>query len=406
MFTSALRQPFPKLLGLFILGLVGLAMASSDISATITTLQGKVEIKKAGTYKWVFAKEKAKLHNNDMLRTYKASKAELRYDDGSALVVRENSQILLNHSASGDRRWKSKYVTTFFGAIFFLVQEALPKSYMNRVYTPTAVVSIRGTSFGVGVDPKTGLTDVEVVNGTVLVRNILMDQEHFVKAGTKTQVALNRAPTAPRAIRTEDLESLKLWVGEKLIGTERSKQRKREEHNAAVLSGKAEDKILVTKLIDVSGFKGPWDISSGLTRFLAGELKKATKSNVVISRGNGIDADDLGRREKARLVVSGEIETFELAKHAEISVEADRYAEYFKASVTLLVYVVDPAKGTVVKTMRLMENVRGKDMPMHEWKNVKKYAFDIKNEDFKNSLMGKAVQKTLTRFMTEVNAHL
>lgn len=376
--------------------------AEKGISASVSFLLGKVEVRKAGAQNWSFAKQGQELANNDMLRTNEGARAELKYGDGSILAVRENSQILLNNTMQNERgRLQSKYVTTFFGAIYFVVKEAMPKTYINRVYTPTATVSIRGTSFSVEVQPKTGLTDVQVTSGTVLVNNILMNEEFFVKAGYRTQVALNEPPSRPRAIQAKDLEGLAAWVGNELLQSERSEEMARTSRNATVITGKAADRIVVTRFTDLSGFAGNWNIAAGLTQMVADELKKKTSADVQVFEDAKADPDEVGRAKSARWVITGEIEAFELDKQAEISVEADKYNEYYKASIGILLSIVDPQSGSVVRKIRLLETVKGADTPGNDWKTVGTYPFTLKDSRFKASVIGQVVEKAMKRISAE-----
>jgi len=378
------------------------AWAEKEITASISLLVGKVEVRKAGKHDWAFARQGQQLLNNDMLRSNASSRAELKYSDGSTLVVRENSQVLLNATVTGERsRLQSKYVTTFFGAVYFVVKEAMPKTFVHRVYTPTAVVSIRGTSFAVEVEPKTGLTDVSVTSGTVLVNNILMSEEFFVKAGYKTQVALNQPPVRPRAIQSKDLEGLSIWVSSELLQAERAEEVARAGRNATVITGKAADRIVLTKFADLSGFGGNWDIALGLTKMIGDELKKKTSAEIQVVADAKADPDELGRTTNARWVITGEIETFELNKEAEISVEADKYTEFYKARIGILLSIVDPQSGSVVRRIRLLEDIKADDTPANDWKTVGTYPFDLKDKRFKASVVGRVVEKALKRISLE-----
>ena len=374
--------------------------------AFIASIAGRVEVKKAGTNTWGFAKVKQKLFDNDMLRTYKGAKTKIMYDDGSIIIVREETQILLNTKTAEKQGGASKYITAFWGAVFFVFKEAAPRAQSNRVFTPTAVVSIRGTSFLVTVDRKTGRTDVKVVNGTVLVRNKSMDRELFVKAGTKTTVAVNKTPARPRAIIPEEIIELKKWAGDELVSAEQAKQQRQNRRNAVVMSGKAEDKIAVVTFVDSSGFSGKWDIATGLTNMIADKLRGLTKAEVVVFKGKENDAEKIGKRERARLVVSGVIETFELNKQAAISIEADKYKEYYRAGVAIILYVVDPLNGRLVKTVRFKEDVDGGNLQENDWKVVGKYVFDMNNKNFNKSIIGQAIKRILNRCALELRDYL
>ncbi len=385
------------------------AVSLKQSCAGIESLIGKVEIKRAGTYKWHFAKKEQKLYDNDMIRTNNKASAQIKYKDGSLLIVKEKSQILLNSGSDKKKNFNSKFITTFFGAVFFVIQEAIPQKSITRVYTPTSVVSIRGTSFLVSVDAKTGLTDVKVINGTVLVKNWLMDEEFYVKGGTKTKIALRKTPSKPTSMSKKDIKELQQWVMAELIKTEQEKNAKKIKSNIAKIKGNADDKILVMELNDISGFTGNWKISSGLTEMIASKLKEYSNSQIVISKTKDekLDADQLGKNEKARIVIGGEIETFELSKRAAISVEANQYKEGFIATVWIVLYIVNPVNGTLVKTIRISEDVKAdNELSEKDLELVGNYNFDMKDENLRNSVIGEAIEKVLSRCVEELSAFL
>ena len=63
--------------------------------------------------------------------------------------------------------------------------------------------------------------------------------------------------------------------------------------------------------------------------------------------------------------------------------------------------IVDPQSGSVVRKIRLLEDVRGADTPGNDWKTVGTYPFTLKDSRFKASVIGQVVEKALKRISME-----
>lgn len=370
---------------------------------TIIALKGKSEIKKAGLHNWDFTALKYSMQNNDMIRTYKDAKTELKSTDRS-IIISENARILFNYTSSKSHTLKS--VTIYTGALFFTSDDTLPEVSENKVYTPSAVISMHGASFGVYVDPETGFTNVYVINGIVLVRNIKMNKDCYVKTGYKTEIGINTAPTLPKAVEAQDIEELKKTAGEDIINKVLNEQNKKQKRDAVLISGKAMDKIIITKLTDRSGYSGSWDICAGIAEMVADVLQSHTKAEIKISSDNSSDSYILGRKENARLVVKGEIETFEMTKKGQVNTETNKYMEIYSATVVLVFYVLDPVSGTVIKTFRTDEKISLPDSPVNDWKIVNKYDFDFKDKNFKECAIGQIITKLLDKIQNELIVYI
>ena len=128
-------------------------------AAQISFMAGDVKVIKG--CKTAPAQFQMKLDSGDTLKTGRNSFADVQYEDGTVIKVKENSSVLIgNKSAKGS---DSLSVTSGIVSAKF---SKLQKDSARKVYTPTTVCAVRGTEFDVAVsesaDSKVLLTEGEL----------------------------------------------------------------------------------------------------------------------------------------------------------------------------------------------------------------------------------------------------
>jgi hypothetical protein len=405
-----MRKPYPFLIIVVLLLTQGLFSEEKKPVAKINFLKGKVEIQREGENQWTFAKPDDNLYNNDAVRTYGASYASLGYADESKVLVDQESKVSLNSYYRPGERFKSSFFTAFYGAVFFVIKEMLPKRYEHRVYTPTSVIAVRGTSFNVRVDKETGLTELKVLNGTVLLKNILNTSEKFINAGQQATVAVTKDPVKKDSISQPEISTIKTWISnidQDLIKAELDKQVFRAQRDKAVLSGTLEDKIMMVRLVNLTNFTyKPWDIEASLGRLLSDAIKNVTPQPVIFLDNNQEDPAYLAKKEKAKTVISGEIENFEITKTAGVTAEGDQYREYFKAKITVTLYVVRTIDNSLIKKITLQNEAMGPDTPQNDLTLVKKYSLSLSEKGVRESILGNVLEGLLNTLKTSIPQYL
>jgi hypothetical protein len=96
--------------------------------------------------------------------------ATLQVSDGSTIEVLPNSELVFRKN-TGD--WKD-LVDLIIGRIRVHIEHWGNQPNPNRIMTPTAVISVRGTTFDVSVDEDDETTEVDVEEGTVVVQHALL----------------------------------------------------------------------------------------------------------------------------------------------------------------------------------------------------------------------------------------
>jgi hypothetical protein len=120
--------------------------------------------------------------------------AVLQVSDGSTIEVYPNSRFVFRHNPGN---WRD-LIDQLVGKVRVHIEHLGTTPNPNRVITPVAVISVRGTTFDVTVNDDDETTTVEVEDGTVEVRhNLLGGNTAVVNAGEVFQVYRN-VPIAQR----------------------------------------------------------------------------------------------------------------------------------------------------------------------------------------------------------------
>jgi hypothetical protein len=118
--------------------------ATNVFAAKISFMAGDVKVMKDG--KTSAAQFQMEVSSGDIVKTGKGAFADISYDDGSVIKVKENSSVTIgNKSAQG-----SDSVSVTSGVVSAKFAK-LQKDSVRKVYTPTTVCAVRGTEFNVAV---------------------------------------------------------------------------------------------------------------------------------------------------------------------------------------------------------------------------------------------------------------
>lgn len=389
-----------------------LSVSAKELFATLDSLSGKAEIQRAGQQKWVLVDKYTKLYNNDIIRVLEKSTARIKWQNGSTIYVNSNSQILINLHSDTINNKLSNYATVFFGAIYFIVKKSLPKaiskSYDTKVYTPTAVIAIRGTSFMVTVKKENGDTRIGVLNGTVLVKNILKSQSIFLAAAHQTDVTINTDPITPSAFLKKDIEKLKTWVPPQVIIDEMNLQIARAKRDYLTITGKLENKIVVLPFNNKTGYKGKWQIEENIASSLAERIKVTSRinSSSIPMPKKETDPIAIGLKNNVRFVITGDIKRFEIVKKAEITAAADKYRELCIANICIEFQLIDVERRTLVYKNEVCGEVSGKNNKGNNWQHINTLSFNLKDAAFSSSIMGKALNQMLEQSSSHLSRYL
>jgi hypothetical protein len=161
----------------------------------ISAVYGPVEVRPASSTTFAPLNASVRMVQiGDEIRTGPGATVTLEMEDGSYMVVSENSAFTVQDFWSGGVRHIMNMVV---GKVRFYIQRLGGRPSPYRVGTPTALIAVRGTIFEVTVDAAQ-YTEVRCFEGRVTVESAgLSDREVILDGGRKTLVRPGEYPMAP-----------------------------------------------------------------------------------------------------------------------------------------------------------------------------------------------------------------
>jgi hypothetical protein len=141
---------------------------AGNYAAKVVTLTGQVSVMK-DFQPWAISVGDS-IQVTQMIVTGADGHALLQVSDGSTIEVYPNSRFVFRQNPGN---WRD-LIDVFLGKVRVHIEHLGTTPNPNRVLTPVAVISVRGTTFDVTVNDDNEATTVEVEDGTVEVRHALL----------------------------------------------------------------------------------------------------------------------------------------------------------------------------------------------------------------------------------------
>ena len=141
---------------------------AANYAAKVVTQSGQVSVLK-DSQPWALSVGDS-VQAKDLIITGPDGHAILQVSDGSTFEVYPNARVVFRKNPPN---WKD-FVDVLVGRVRVHIQHYGNVPNPNRVLTPTAVISVRGTTFDVSVDDDDETTLVEVEEGVVDVQHALL----------------------------------------------------------------------------------------------------------------------------------------------------------------------------------------------------------------------------------------
>ena len=154
----------------------------TDSAAIVTTLTGSVSVLRDST-PWALA-EGSPIRPGQLVITGPDGYARFQLSDGSTFEVFPNSKVVFRNNPGN---WKD-LLDLMLGRIKVQIQKLGGQPNPNRVHTPTAIISVRGTIFDVTVDDGDS-TLVVVEEGLVEVAHRRIPGSKLLGAGEWLRVS-------------------------------------------------------------------------------------------------------------------------------------------------------------------------------------------------------------------------
>lgn len=183
------------------LGMLALACALStnllgqfpgQNAASVLTADGNVSVIRNETIWALFPGNEVRV--GETIVTGEDGYAELAVSDGSSFTVYPNSKVVFRKNPGSLR----DLIDVFLGRIKLHIQKLEGRPNPYRIFTPTAVISVRGTTFDVVVD-EAETTVVIVDEGLVGVNHRLLPSTKDVEVGAGESLVIERYVPLARA---------------------------------------------------------------------------------------------------------------------------------------------------------------------------------------------------------------
>lgn len=165
---------------------------AGNYAARVVTLTGQVSVLK-DLQPWALSAGDS-VQVTQMIVTGPDGHAVLQVSDGSTIEVYPNARFVFRKNPGN---WRD-LIDVFLGKVRVHIEHLGASPNPNRVLTPVAVISVRGTTFDVTVNDDDETTTVEVEDGQVEVRhNLLGGNSAILNSGEVFRVYRNE-PIAQR----------------------------------------------------------------------------------------------------------------------------------------------------------------------------------------------------------------
>ncbi len=168
--------------------------APADMAAKVVELTGQVSVLR-DSEPWVLNVGDS-VQVKQVIVTGPDGFARFQVSDGSTFEVYPDSTVTFRSNAPN---WRD-LLDVFVGRVKIHIQRMGGQPNPNRIHTPTAVISVRGTTFDVSVNPDDESTLVAVEEGEVDVRHALQGGESKRVNAGETLLVYRNQPLADRTI--------------------------------------------------------------------------------------------------------------------------------------------------------------------------------------------------------------
>lgn len=196
--------------GVFFAAIPAFANAKAGIFSKIG---GKVWVTHAGARPGP-ALPKGEIFLKDVIEVKNNAAAELKLDDGTTLVLRENTKIAVTQFLfQPKQRRRETAVQIFFGKVKAVVAKTFDKKRsQTQLQTPTATVGIRGTE--VALDVTKSVTKVYCLKGLLEAFSPgFPDKIVAISAGKFSEVLKGKFPSVPAKIPAAVLQTIESQFG-------------------------------------------------------------------------------------------------------------------------------------------------------------------------------------------------
>ena len=196
------------------------------VNGNFTVVTGHVQVKSAATGRVMNAKLGERVYPEDTVMTGNKSQAKIVMGDGNIINVMPDSRFEVEvYQYKPQQNKKNVLLRIVYGKIRATVQQKYFGANKFRVYTPSAVVGVRGTDFIVSYNTSTHVSTIITFRGRVEFGH-LNSAGHFthpvfVNAGEMSRILAFRRPMPPARMSKDFIEKMERESNANPIGRQK-----------------------------------------------------------------------------------------------------------------------------------------------------------------------------------------
>ena len=186
-------------------GLMLPAWASAEVVGHITQVEGRVDLLKGGKLPATPVALQDKVESGDVLRTKSLSKAQITFIDNSVITLSPESRMAVDEYRFEPGQQKRNAVLNLFQGMAHVVVNKLFKVDEPDfvIKTHTAVTGVRGTDFGIRLQPNA--STILNFQGVTQVANIFPEVSKLDRKVSKAAFAFG-SPSSANSVLLHDMQ--------------------------------------------------------------------------------------------------------------------------------------------------------------------------------------------------------
>ena len=188
------------------------AWASAEVVGHITQVEGRVDLLKGGKLPAIPVALQDKVESGDVLRTKSLSKAQITFIDNSVITLSPESRLAVDEYQFEPGQQKRNAVLNLFQGMAHVVVNKLFKVKEPDfvIKTHTAVTGVRGTDFGIRLQPNA--STILNFQGVTQVANIFPEVSKLDRRAFKAAFAFG-SPGSPNSVLLKDMQGTTVGRG-------------------------------------------------------------------------------------------------------------------------------------------------------------------------------------------------
>jgi FecR protein len=182
-----------------------LSPVQAEVVGQITQVEGQVDLLKGGNLPAKPVKLQDKLESGDVVRTKSLSKAQITFIDNSIITLSPESRLAVDeYQFTPAQQKRNAVLNLFYGMAHVVVNQLFKVDQPDFVIkTQTAVTGVRGTDFGVRIQPNS--STVLNFKGVTQVGNIFPEVGELSRRAFKAAYAFG-PPGSPNTVLLHDMQ--------------------------------------------------------------------------------------------------------------------------------------------------------------------------------------------------------